>query len=235
MNLIFSLFNLIERDQVMSNKLIEITGLEMVNLTANLMWNLQNGEISIEEFKKFLAMNLEERKLFFRANINEHRKIKLISSGIIIDEPIANYDFHQNFILKKRVKYFFNEKFIKFILNDEDSDQEIISMIKMSRYNFIEKISDDEVMNHFQVCKVINLITRKKILWIIESLTNKQPKGEDGALVNNGVAVIIGYISCFDGVVRNVCVRWDSWNSKWNCYCNDLDYWDVGREILVVE
>lgn len=218
----------------MSNKLIEINGLEMVDLTANLMYNLQKGEISIEEFKKFLAMNPEDRNKFFGVLIKEYPKIKLITSGIIIDKPIDGYDFHQNFLFKKKVKYFFNEKFIKFILNAGGDDKEIIFLMKISRYNFIEKISDNEVMNHFQNYNIVSLLTSKKILWIIESLTSKQSKGETGVLINNGAAVIIGYISCFDGVIRSVCVRWDSWNFKWNCYCNDLDYWDIGREIFIV-
>lgn len=104
--------------------------------------------------------------------------------------------------------------------------------MNFSKHQFTELITDKEIMDHFQISKSSGLMTREEILWAIASLTSKQPKGEAGALLNNGHSTIIGYMIC-NGVVRYVRADWVFGNARWYCYCNDLDdVWRAGNGVL---
>lgn len=215
----------------MSEKLEDVNGHQMAGLVMDLLFKLRKGVISIWEFKSFLMMRTEERKKTFGIEIKEHGKIKQISSESIVDGS-NGFNPIESLVESKKVKYLFCASFKEYVLNGAENFDKPIPEISISKYRFIEKVSDDEIMGYFKISESCGLMGKEEILWYIFTLTNKQPKGETGILMNNGHATVIGYLQCHDGIIRNVCVRWNSGNKKWNCYCNELDYWDAGREMI---
>lgn len=218
----------------MSEKLEDVSGHQMAGLVMDLLFKLRKGVVSIWEFKSFLMMKTEERKKIFGVEVKEHGKIKQISSGSIIDGCSSGFNPAESLIESKKVKYLFSASFKEYVLNGAKIFSDSIPETSVSKYRFVEKVSDDEIMEYFQISEFCGLMEKEEILLLIDTLTNKQAKGETGILMNNGHATVIGYLQCHDGIIRSVCVRWDSGNKKWNCYCNELEYWDAGREMIKV-
>jgi len=218
----------------MSKKLEDVSGHLVAGLGIDLLFKLRKGVISIDEFEKFLKMKTEEREKTFRIEVKEHGKIKQISSGVIIDGCSSGFNPAESLVESKKVKYLFSANFKEYVLNGAKVFSNSIPETSVSKYRFVEKVSDDEIMEYFQISELCGLMEKEDILLLIDTLTSKQSKGETGILMNNGHATVIGYLQCHDGIIRSVCVRWDSGNKKWNCYCNELEYWDTGREMIKI-
>jgi len=212
----------------MSNKLNEITGHKMAGLTMDLMSKLRDGVIDVKEFENFLIMPKDERRKIFGI-VNP--KINLLDSNVVVRELVEEINFQRHFTKNKNVKYYLGDNFVKQVLNPAKNIKRLPGM-SFSKHQFTETIYDKEIMENFSISKTSGLMSREEILWTIADLTSRQPKGEAGALINDGNWTIIGYMLCDDGVVRVVCVRWDADRGVWYCRCRDLDGWCAGRGVL---
>lgn len=212
----------------MSNKLNEITGHKMAGLTMDLMSKLRDGVIDVGEFEKFLIMPKEERKKVFGT---ANPKINLLDSNVVVRELVEEINFQRHFTKNKNVKYWLGDNFKKCVLDSAKNIKRLPGM-SFSKHQFTETIYDKEIMENFFISKTSGLMSREEILWTIADLTSRQPKGEAGALINDGNWTIIGYMLCDDGVVRVVRVRWHADDDEWSCYCDDLDGWRAGDELL---
>ena len=216
----------------MSTKLNETTGYEIAGLTMDLMSKLRKGVISIEEFKNFLIMKtFDRRKIFGVTCIEEHPKMKFVSSNNLVDELSREEFYPEQHFVGGKVKYWLGDNFKKYVLNPVKVISNLPQM-SFSKHKFIENITDEEIMKYFQISKSGGLMTREEILWTIAFLTSKQPSGDSGILLTNGYATLIGYMLCDDNVVRAVCVDWFSGDARWFCDCFDLDSWAAGDEML---
>lgn len=204
---------------------------DFAGLQINVLQKLRTGNMTYEQFDWFANISYEKReKLMGKLVKTENPKMKLTSSGTGIEVPVITTSFPKC-LTENNVRYWFGDNFKKHVLDPAASVLSVPEMI-FSKHQFTESITDKEIMEHFQISESNGLMTREEILWTIANLTSKQPKGEAGALLNNGYATIIGYMLCDGGVVRVVLVRWYSGNAEWYCGCDGLVYWDAGRETL---
>lgn len=216
----------------MRKQLNETPAHELAGLTIDLMSKIRDEVISVAEFKKFLTMKSKERRKIFGVSvIDEHPKMKLVSSGIEIPELTEEFDPNKHFTENKMVKYYFGDNFKNFVLNPSKKVSSLPAM-SFDKHRFTETIFDSEIMEHFQISESNGLMTKEEILRTIAFLTSKQPKGEEGILQTNGYSTIIGYMLCKDGVVRAVIVYWNAVNAEWYCLYYDLGHWRAGSEVL---
>jgi len=211
----------------MSKKLDEITGYKIAGLTMDLMSKLRDEVIDIKEFEKFLTMSKEERRKTF-GTVNS--KIRFLNSDVVINVITGKYNPKEK-LTNNKVKYYFGDSFKTHILNPAKV-VDGISEMKFSKHKFAETTYDKEIMENFGISEKSGLMTREEIIKVIDDLTSKQPKGEEGILINDGNCTIIGYLMCDDGVVRVAFVSWSSDDAEWHCYCDDLDIWSAGYEAL---
>lgn len=156
-------------------------------------------------------------------------KIKLIDSNIIITGLVGEFNPQQHFTENKSVKYWRGNDFNEHVLNPVKTISSMPDM-NFSKHQFTKIIYDKEIMEHFQISESTGLMTREEILWVIVSLTSKQPNGEAGTLLNNGDTTIIGYMLCDDGVIRTVRVCYK--NDNWLCGCFGFGHWSSGYEVF---
>lgn len=205
---------------------------DFAGLQVDQLQKLRNGNMTFEQVKWFNNLSFEQReKLIGKLVKSEHLKMKLISPNVVAVGLAGEFNPQQYFTENKNVKYWKGDSFNKHILNPAKSINNLPEM-NFSKYQFIETIYDKEIMEYFQISEITGLMSQEEILWIIASLTSKQPKGEAGALLNNGYATIIGYMLCDDDVVRVVSVSWYSDNAEWRCFCGALGHWHAGIEML---
>lgn len=205
---------------------------DFAGLQVDLLQKLRNGSMSCEQILWFKDLSFEQReKLMGKLVKTEHPKMKLVDANVVASGLVGEFNPQQHFTENKNVKYRKGDNFNKHVLNLTKLLCNFPE-VNFSKHQFIEVITDKEIMEHFQISESSGLMTRKEILWTIASLTSKQPKGEAGALLNNGYATIIGYMLCDDGVVRAVYVSWRSGDARWYCGCNDLSRWFADSEVL---
>lgn len=205
---------------------------DFAGLQVDQLQKLRNGNMTFEQVKWFTNLSFEQReKLMGKLVKSEHPKMKLTNPYVVATGLAGEFNPQRYFTENKNVKYWKSDNFNKHVLNPAKIISNLPRM-NFSKHQFIKTIYDKEIMEYFQISEITGLMSREEILWIISSLTNKQPKGEAGALLNDGYATIIGYMLCDDGVVRVFSVYWDSGDARWGCYCRDLDGWNAGSEIL---
>ena len=217
----------------MRNKTLEQNSAQdFAGLQINVLQKLRTGNMTYEQFDWFANISYEKReKLMGKLVKAEHPKMKLVDASVVASGLSGEFNPQQHFTENKKVKYWRGDNFNKHVLNQAKHLSNFPEE-SFSKHQFTETITDKEIMEHFQISESAGLMTREEILWTIASLTSKQPKGEAGALLNNGYATIIGYLLCDDGVVRAVNVYWGSDSAEWRCGCRDLDCWGAGSEML---
>jgi hypothetical protein len=220
----------------MRNKTLEQNSAQdLAGLQVDILQKLRNGNMSWEQIDWFKNLSFEKREELMGKSIKniEHPKMKLQNSNIIVDTLLVSLGINpeQHFTENKKVKYYLGDNFKKYVLNGVKTINGL-SQMNFSKHKFTDTIYDKEIMEHFQISESNGLMTQEQILWTIIFLTGKQPKGENGDLINDGNCTIIGYMLCSDGVVRAVDVYWRSGSSEWRCSCRGLDGWYAGLEVL---
>lgn len=209
----------------------QISAQDLAGLQVDLLQRLRSGNMSWEQIDWFRGLSFEKReKLMGKLVKAEHPKMKLVDSNIVATGLAGEFNPQQHFTENKKVKYWRGDNFNKHVLNPAKCLCNF-SEESFSKHQFTEVITDKEIMEHFKISESAGLMTREEILWTIACLTSGQPKGEAGALLNNGYVTIIGYMICDDGVMC-VYVRWHSDGAEWHCYCRDLVNWRAGYEVL---
>ena len=175
-------------------------------------------------------------KLTTETLIRLHENFILIDDSVVIEE-FAKFNPRDYFIENKRkIKYCLGDYFKEYILSKAEVISHLLE-IKFFNYQFIKTIYDKEIMEIFSISKSQEkngLISREMALQTIAYLTSKQPNGEIGTLLNNGLVTIIGYTLCKDKIIRVVYVIWDKVKREWGCYaCNIGKRWFVGRRMMI--
>ncbi len=205
---------------------------DLAGLQVDLLQRLRSGNMSWEQIDWFRGLSFEKReKLMGKLVKAEHPKMKLVDASVVASGLSGEFNPQQHFTENKKVKYWRGDNFNKHVLNPAKCLSNFPEE-SFSKHQFTEVITDKEIMEHFQISESAGLMTWEEILWTIASFTSKQPKGEAGALINDGNYTIIGYMLCDDDVVRAVCVSWDSDGAKWHCFCGGLGGWGAGGEVL---
>lgn len=149
------------------------------------------------------------------------KELKLISSGIEVPMIVANFPWC---LIGNKVRYYFGDGFRKYALNPFEKVS-AYSAMSFDKHRFTGIVFDSEIMEHFQISKSKGSMTQEEILRVILYLTGLQPKGKAGILQTNGYRTIIGYMRCYDRVVRVVEVDWYSYHSEWRCSCSEIGHW----------
>jgi len=152
-------------------------------------------------------------------------KIELIESDIVINELIEGFDPEKNF---NDEEYFFGNCFLKHVFNPI-KDEIIINIpeIKISRYVFTKKITDRNIMKCFGISKKTGLINRATALWLLHNISQK------GIISGDIYTTVIGYLLCDDNIIRRVDVCY--FDSKWTCYCDELEYLESNHGAISID
>ena len=215
----------------MSHKLDEITGHKLAGLNMDLLGKLREGIISIPEFEGFLSMPAEERRRIFGIAPKIEKNLAF-RQNITIPACTEHFVPDEKFNKNKKVKYWKGDNFIKYLL-DATSPFDSVAEATLAQSTLKKQTTDKDIMSLIGVTQTEGLLTKEEILWRISYLTEQQPKGEEGALLVNGYATIIGYFRCSDGAVRVANVGWRSGDRVWRCFVSDLGgTWGAGDEVL---
>jgi hypothetical protein len=112
---------------------------------------------------------------------------------------------------------------VKLYVWDNFKDRILASTGNVSKKPAVEIVSRDitKAMNDSEICAELaeNYVFRLDDLWIIAELLRCQPKGKNGALLNNGYANLF-YIQVAPALVLVFCMYWGG--STW-----DVDAWGL--------
>jgi len=156
------------------------------------------------------------------------KNLKLIQTGITIPALNEQFDPQAAFVQKG---YWLGDNFKKYLLNATQPFGNLPEAL-VDKSVLKRNTTDKDIMADIAVSETEGLLSKEEILWRMHWLTQQQPNGKDGVLVNNGYATIIGYFMCSDGIIRVAYAFWISVSSKWYCRVLDLDRWNEGYEVL---
>ncbi len=152
----------------------------------------------------------------------------LIQTGITIPALTEQFDPQAAFVQKG---YWLGDNFKKYLLNITQPFGNLPEAV-VDKSVLKRNTTDKDIMADIAVSEAEGLLSKEEILWRMHWLTQQQPNGKDGVLVNNGYATIIGYFMCNDGIVRVAYALWDSDYSEWGCAVFGLGGWHGGFEVL---
>ncbi|MFA5870578.1 MAG: hypothetical protein WC842_01655 [Candidatus Paceibacterota bacterium] len=114
-----------------------------------------------------------------------------------------------------------------------DKASEIIPEFKrtLKTLKLTKNMNDSEILAEIGES---NVFTIDEVCAILKALTERQPNGEAGDLLNNGHANII-YVRLDEKTVVPAHVGWHSGGRRWGLGAGSLDghLWGAGRRVLV--
>jgi len=194
----------------------------------------KNDGTIIVQMERFLKLSSRKRNQILgiqSPKILEDTQHLRFEGEVEVEALIESFDPDNHFCNNQSIKYYLGDSFQKYILKPVKSFSGLTAM-SFSKHTLKETSYDkDHIMSELDITPESGkLMSREEILWTIAYLTGKQPKGEPGALKNDGNWTIIGYTMCDDGVLRVVGVRWGG--DDWDCFCYGLGSWSAGRGVL---
>lgn len=214
----------------------QITAKELAGLNTDLHQKLSKGSMSFEQIRWFVNLPFKKREELKNggkemappAQPSGSTNLKLIQTGIAIPALTEQFDPQAAFAQKG---YWLGDNFKKYLLNTTQSFGNLPEAV-VDKSVLKRNTTDKDIMADIAVSEAEGLLSKEEILWRMHWLTQQQPNGKAGVLVNNGYATIIGYFMCSDGIVRVAYATWNSDDSEWHCSVNGLDYWREGTEVL---
>ncbi len=184
---------------------------------------------SLDGAKEFAELIFSKTKVVVEKT-NE-LKLKLLSvfkSSISITTSAFNKSL---FTTSSSPKYYILDNFENRVLNKAgDVIPEFSGILKSLKLT--ENMCDSEIMSEIGESNIFSIY---EALGIIKVLTERQPKGEDGDILNNGYANII-YVRIDENTILATGVRWRSAYRRWflNAFSFDVgNPWYDGRCVLV--
>lgn len=205
----------------MTKKVADQTELKIRRYTDDLQRRMLEGALSFDEVKKVVGPLIGQKQQF------------LTSFGIITLDPIK----------VKKDKFFVTDENGTTKLWMSDNFQNIFLPLVADTIDYkggkLEKLKLSKSLNDSQIKEErgeILIQSSTDIAGQIASLTSKQPKGEEGDLLNTGCANIFYFEKEVDGksLLFFVRVRWNSVGREWDCDCRQASSgaWRAGNQVL---
>ena len=220
---------------IMANKSVDMAVFQnWINTLSNLLTAIKKLGGTADAFKNFNKQEVIDAvaellvgKIAGKTNDLKLKFLAVIKNAITITTSAFSKSL---FTTSTNPKYYIWENFQKWILNKaSDFIPEFKGTVKSLKLT--KSMKDSEILAEIGESNIFSI---DEACAIFKALTERQPNGEAGNLLNNGYANII-YVRLDEKTVVPAHVVWDSDDREWHLLACSFgsSSWGAGRSVLV--
>ncbi len=205
-----------------------------INVISNLITAIKKLGGTEEALSRFNDQNIIDAvaELLVGKIVDKTNDLKLKLLTVLKNViTVTTSSFSKSLFTSGPVKYYIWDNFQNWILSKAS---EVIPAYTgtIKSLKLTKNMNDSEILSEIGESNIFSI---DEVCAIFKALTERQPHGESGDLLNNGYANII-YVRLADKSVVPARVYWNSDNRSWNlvaCQFDDVDAWNEGRCVVV--